>query len=1362
MKSLAFPALCAGVTVLSLAAVPAPGQPSSTSPLAPPANGPRRADPTLVAITDATVHTKPGETLYHAAVVFQSGQIIGVLPGDPGPDAKPDTEDDVPARTPVGPRIVIGTGLHVYPAFIEPFLEVDANAPIAREGGTRGVQAHWSPNVTPQRSALDGGGISEGDANSLREIGFGAACIAPRGGVFRGSSAVVSLAKPAADASAARPPVYKEDAYQNVAFFTRSGAYPDSQMGAIALIRQTLSDADWQSGGRASSEFAGPKNALDVLANSKDDAESAAPSLLFQTEDELEFLRAAKIAREFSRPYMILGSGEEFARLDAIKKETQEPNYKGLVLPLNFPKAPDVSTPGKADSVELKDMMSWEQAPTNPRRLTAAGLAYSFSTAKLRRKGDFLGNVRKAILHGLPTDTALAALTTQPATLLGVGDQLGTIEAGKRANLLVTDGDVFAKKTKFRTVIVDGIAHELFTPPTNLEGEWDVTIPNAPAAKRWLSIDKDNGITVHLGDKETKAAKVSVEKMTVGFSFDHEAIAEKPKQGAEGAEKKEGDQKDAEKQVAEKSDAADKPAAPVPTPPPALQGHYLMSASIERGPDGSPARLVGQGVRANGERFTWSATRRPPSIAGEWPMFFEGGEMDGKRGGMIRVSDDSAVAPAGMKIEDVSTNDDGTITTKQAKQVTWDGKVLWYAVEMGANLPDLQITAKLDTTTNPPTLKGALANDLKDPEDRNPFVARRVDPKKWWVGHWRVCEFNGQRKPLDANDNVDIEMTEKGATVIYINQPFTHGPGTANKDRVSVKAEDFKVDGATITFKDSVKDLGMEGDTQETLTRVDGELRGVAKEPDGSEHTYVLRQVYEDKKDEDDDAAPTGIPEKLATPFGPFGLDALPPQQTFVLEHATIWTNTDKGVLNDATLVISNGKVQAVGAGSSLPADAVTIDCTGKHISPGVIDAHSHTGISKGVNEGAQAVTAEVRIQDVTNPDDVNWYRQLAGGVTSVLQLHGSANAIGGQSQTTKLRWGVAHPDDMHFEGAIPGIKFALGENPRSVNWDANTGQYPRTRMGVEMLIRDRFTAAREYAANPNHRRDLELEALAEILAGQRLVHCHSYRQDEMVMLATVADDFHFKLGTYTHALEGYKIADFVKTHAIGASGFTDWWAYKVEVQDAIPYAFPLMHKAGVVVSFNSDSNELARRLNAEAGKAVKYGDLVGGISQEEALKMVTLNPAKQLKIDNRVGTIEVGKDADLVVWSTIPLSSFARAERTFVDGREEFSLEKDKELRAKNAAERARLIQKLVAGDKKKKPDADEKKDEGGPPAGEGRRRRRPPNETDYAGSTSFLDEMTDQERAQVRQFYLDLQTSGKDPRFAPGVCGCGQLHTY
>ncbi|MHC4451487.1 MAG: amidohydrolase family protein, partial [Planctomycetota bacterium] len=321
-------------------------------------------------------------------------------------------------------------------------------------------------------------------------------------------------------------------------------------------------------------------------------------------------------------------------------------------------------------------------------------------------------------------------------------------------------------------------------------------------------------------------------------------------------------------------------------------------------------------------------------------------------------------------------------------------------------------------------------------------------------------------------------------------------------------------------------------------------------------------------------------------------------------------------------------------------------------------------------------------------PDHISWYRQLACGVTTVNSLHGSANPIGGQSQTNKVRWGVEHPDDMHFFGAPKGIKFALGENVKQSNWgDDYRKRYPQTRMGVEAFIRDRFTAAREYKGEP---RDLELEALSEILKGERLIHCHSYRQDEILMLARIAKEFGFRIGTFQHVLEGYKVTDAIKAHAIGASAFSDWWAYKVEVQDAIPYNGPIMHDAGIVVSFNSDSDDLVRRLNVEAAKAVKYG----GLTPEEALKFVTINPAIQLGVEKLVGSLETGKHADVAIWNGNPLSVYTRCVATLVDGAPLYSLEQDSEHRRQIAGQRSALIKRALMEPKRagKKAPSDEK----------------------------------------------------------------------
>ncbi|MEZ5301422.1 MAG: amidohydrolase family protein [Verrucomicrobiales bacterium] len=312
---------------------------------------------------------------------------------------------------------------------------------------------------------------------------------------------------------------------------------------------------------------------------------------------------------------------------------------------------------------------------------------------------------------------------------------------------------------------------------------------------------------------------------------------------------------------------------------------------------------------------------------------------------------------------------------------------------------------------------------------------------------------------------------------------------------------------------------------------------------------------------------------------------------------------------------------------------------------------------------------------------------------------------MGGQNQVIKLRWG-SDAEGLKFEGAKPGVKFALGENVKQSNWGEDaTSRYPQTRMGVEEIMRDTFAAAREYEADRDgakgsgapFRRDLRLEAAGEILRGDRIVHIHSYRQDEIFMFARLAKELGFTVGTFQHILEGYKVADELAAIGAGGSSFSDWWAYKFEVYDAIPYNGPLMHRAGVVVSFNSDDNELATRLNTEAAKAVKYG----GLRDEEALKFVTLNPAKQLRIDARVGSLEPGKDADLVLWSAHPLSSFARAEQTWIDGRRYFSAEEDRQLRESNAQERERLIAKAlperIKALKKKGDQAGEDKDDAG-----------------------------------------------------------------
>jgi N-acetylglucosamine-6-phosphate deacetylase len=421
-------------------------------------------------------------------------------------------------------------------------------------------------------------------------------------------------------------------------------------------------------------------------------------------------------------------------------------------------------------------------------------------------------------------------------------------------------------------------------------------------------------------------------------------------------------------------------------------------------------------------------------------------------------------------------------------------------------------------------------------------------------------------------------------------------------------------------------------------------------------------------------------------PLGDFGRAQAPEQPKLVaFKGATLWTCGPAGVIEGGTLLVGDGKIIAAGKDIEIPADAKVVDAAGMHISPGIIDCHSHMGTDGGVNESSQAITSEVRIGDFLDPNDISIYRQLAGGVTAANILHGSANPIGGQNQVVKLRWG-ASGEGLKFREAPPGIKFALGENVKQSNWgDRYTTRYPKSRMGVEQLLRDAFAAARDYQAAHDRwqqdrtgippRRDLELEALAEILAGKRWIHCHSYRQDEILALIRVCDDYNVTIGSLQHILEGYKVADVMAKHGATGSSFSDWWAYKYEVIDAIPFNGALMHRQGVVVSFNSDDAELARHLNHEAAKAVKYG----GVPAEEALKFVTLNPARQLRIDTWVGSLEAGKQADFVVWNAEPLAVTSRCLETWVDGRKYFDRNEDRSLRAEQQAARAKLIRRVL-----------------------------------------------------------------------------------
>lgn len=456
-----------------------------------------------------------------------------------------------------------------------------------------------------------------------------------------------------------------------------------------------------------------------------------------------------------------------------------------------------------------------------------------------------------------------------------------------------------------------------------------------------------------------------------------------------------------------------------------------------------------------------------------------------------------------------------------------------------------------------------------------------------------------------------------------------------------------------------------------------GNISGGGRDPEG---IYVLWTARRSGKipDGENTTSRTEADSILPVPY-PFNAygrtEKQEPAGRILFRNATIWTNTEQGILEQADLLIDKGRILAVGRNLKA-AGAVQIDAAGKHITCGIIDEHSHIALSGGVNEAGANISAEVRMADVINPDDINIYRHLAGGVTTVQQLHGSANPIGGQSSLIKLKWG-ASAEEMKIPGADPFIKFALGENVKQSNW--NGGRYPQSRPGVEQTFEYWFTRAREYKEarkkDPSVRPDLRLDALAEILEGKRFITCHSYVQSEINMLMKLAIRYGFRVNTFTHVLEGYKVADKIKEHGAAASTFADWWAYKMEVNEAIPYNASLLYKTGVITAINSDDAEMARRLNQEAAKLIKYG----GLSEEDAWKTVTLNPALMLHLDKKLGSLEPGKDADIVLWSHNPLSVYAKVEKTYIEGICYFDISAHELRQQMLAADRIRIIQKML-----------------------------------------------------------------------------------
>ncbi|MEO6404490.1 MAG: amidohydrolase family protein [Ferruginibacter sp.] len=958
---------------------------------------------------------------------------------------------------PAGAVTIDCKGKYIYPSFIDIYSDYgiavpqrnqsaggfNFNAPSQIGSATKGAFG-WNQAIRPQVNASELFDVDDSKAAPLREAGFGAVLSHQKDGIARGIGVFVSLANLADNLVVIKD---KASAHYSFSRGTSTQSYPQSIMGIIALLRQTYIDAEWYKNNPTKE---GTNLSLLAWNNNK-----SLPQI-FEANDKWNDLRADRIGDEFGVQYIIKAGGNEYQRIKEIAGTKAT-----YILSLNFPQPMDVEDPNDARYVTLTDMKHWEMAPTNPAALEKANIPFCLTTADLRDTKIFLTNLRKSIDAGLSESKALEALTKTPASILNVYDKVGSLDAGKLANFLISSGPIFNEKTMILQNWVQGERYIVKNDAVNnIAGIYKLEI-NSVAGKMNYTLDVKNS---------GEAKVIGKDSLNTKFSFD---------------------------------------------------------------------------------------------------------------GKMVKINF-SPVAPGGMKRRAF----DAAIKADS-------GKVKTPVVNIprpGRDSSNIADENKLGDDKKP------VDESRPRPQGGRPLPQVNLGPaiKLSGVSNGNVWQGNG----VDTSGN----MVWWTANLIQANIPKT----------------------------DSVK--------KKEITK-------------------------------------TG---KVWYPFTAYGWEDKPTQENLLIKNATVWTNEKENKLELTDVLVVNGKIAQVGKNLS-SSNARIIDGTGKHLTPGIIDEHSHIAASS-INEGGQSVSSEVRIGDNLNPEDINIYRQLSGGVTTSHILHGSANTIGGQTQLIKLRWG-ANDEELKFAGADPFIKFALGENVKRTTSN-NNNRFPDTRMGVEEILADAFTRAKDYEKlkrDATFRRDLELDALVEILHSKRFITCHSYIQSEITAAMRVAEKFGFRFNTFTHILEGYKVADKMKLHGANASTFADWWNYKVEVIDAIPQNAAIMQRVGLNVAINSDDAEMARRLNQEAAKSIKYA----GMSEEDALKMVTINPAKMLHIDNKVGSIKIGKDADLVLWTDNPLSIYARAAVTIVDGIVYFDMNKDEQLRKSIREERNRLIQKIV-GEKK------------------------------------------------------------------------------
>ena len=942
------------------------------------------------ALTNARVVQAPGRVLNNATIVIRDG-IIKEVSRD--------------GEAPAGARIWDLSGHTVYPGFIDAHADLGMDA--VPEGGDVGP-THWNPQVRAWFSTTANLQDDSQRRAALRSQGFGTALAVPGQGIFRGTGSVVNLGD-----AGVRERVLVPDMIQAIGFqrsFELGGSYPNSTMGTTALMKQTLMDADWYIRAWDAYESSGrsflPPETSEALGALESVVQGGQP-VVFETSSEEEYLRAHAIASEFGVQAWYRGSGQEYRLIDVLR-DRRDP----LIVPLDFPDAPDVTDPEAALNATLQDLRHWYLAPTSPAQLADAGIPFAITADGMSSIADFLPNLRIAVARGLSSDDALAALTTTPAGWLGLSRSHGTIEEGKIANLLVSEGDLFTQDAEIRDVWVQGRVYDI-TRPAQIDprGTWRIT-----------STDE--------------------------WGFDAILTLEGPVN-----------------------------------------------------------RLRGQLEVAAG-----STTR------------FDGA--------LVNLSSAETVAETG-RIE-----------------VRFDGEELGY---QGTVL-----------------LAGSVRGD----------------------------EFFG----------------------------WTSLPN-----------------GADPSFSGSREDVY-----------------------EGPERGAVAMNVPE-----------LDLP--FIRPMMEYGVSSIPEQpDAVVVRNATIWTMGPQGRMENADLLIQNGEVVEVGTNLDAPRGSVEIDGTDKHVTPGLIDPHIHSGVSS-VNESGFAIVPEVRMGDVVTHNNVWMYRQLAGGLTTAMIKHGSANPIGGENVIVKMRWG-ALPDQIAMDTDTRTVKFALGENPKR-----RQNRYPDTRMGTQEIIRDHFLAARDYERDWRSweenqegippRSDLRMEAILDILNQELLISSHGYRADEFLALVRLAEEFDFRVQTLQHGIEAYKIAPELAQSGVAAVVWSDWGGFKMEAYDATAYNARVLMEAGVTTSLHSDNSEIASRMNWEAGKLLRTG-----LTEEQALSTVTIQSARAIAIDDRVGSLEPGKDGDFVVWNGNPLSQFTRPEQTWLDGRRYFSIDEDMELRERIKDERSRLIQAVLS----------------------------------------------------------------------------------